>query len=130
MRALGYVSRLEGHSFRRQQDNIRSRFASTYRITWFSDKGSTDALPRPGLGRLVTTALKTNSRIIVTGTLRTFGHDDAIQSVILGLLEGYGFTVQTVEVRQRSGDQLRGAIASTVMSVCDALRQYGCLVKN
>ena len=56
MKAVGYVTRLEGHSIRRQQDGIRSCFAATYRINWHSDYGLKDESVRPELVELVAQA--------------------------------------------------------------------------
>src|SRR5258708_7134113 len=96
MKALGYVTRLEGHSPRRQQDDIRSRFASVYRINWFGESGLHDGSPRPKLAELIGAAVAESPKPVLVVNFKCFAESPALCAAITGLVRGFGLTIESV----------------------------------
>jgi hypothetical protein len=77
---------------------------------------------RHGASRLVATALRANSRIVLIDRLRTLGCDPGIEAVTMGLLEGYGLAMDATEcfpgplrfLNRVQGDQPRPVLSASM----------------
>jgi hypothetical protein len=125
MKAVGYVTRLEGHSIRRQQDDIRSRFAATYRIHWHSDYGLKDESVRPELAELVSDALEEGTESVLVANFRCFAETSALRAAIAGVITGFGLTIETAQRDALEESRIADAISATVSGIIELLKARG-----